>query len=473
MPAKSAPEIWKAALDILELQVSSVAFETWFRGTTGHEREGHSFTVGVPTAFVADWLDKRMRSLIERTLSDLLQRPTELRFALGEDSPRPAEAVPEEPRATLPDLPPAEHVGAARRGSGTRHSAASARRDALQPNPEMTFETLVPVSANQFAYAAAETVADDPGGTYNPLFVSGPPGLGKTHLLNAVANRARPRPAQTILATAEQFVSEFVWSAREKKANQFERHYRSAQMLIIDDVQFLCGKQRSEESFFNTCAALLSKSRQVVLSADQPLDRLPFAHRKLAGRFAAGLEVTLTAPPPDSREAILAFKASRAPAPVPEEVIRFIAARPSPSIRHLEGELARVIAMSTLMGEPLTLELAIRALTSAGREASAPKNSHAPSSLIHATASFFQVPLAALTGPTRERTTVHARHVAMYLLRRETDLSLQQIGRMLGNRDHTTVRHGVDKINRLSTVDASLHDDFASITSAAPDYFTA
>ncbi len=469
MPTNSAPEIWKAALSILELQVSSVAFETWFRGTAGYERTGSSFTVGVPTAFVADWLDKRMRSLIERTLSDLLRRHIELQFAIIEEGPRPANGVVDEPRAE-PSYPTGtDH--SRRGGSGPERTPAAASRVAFQPNPEMTFETFVPGSANQFAYAAATAVAENPGGSYNPLFVSGPSGLGKTHLLNAVANRARTREDRTIMATGEQFVSEFVSSAREKQANRFERRYRSAQVLIIDDLQFLCGKQRSEESFFNTCAALLRESRQVVLSADRPLGHLPFTHRKLAARFESGLEVTLTTPDVESREAILAFKASRSPVPVPDDVIRFIAARRSASVRHMEGELARVIAMSTLMEESLTLELAGRALTTGEpQRISANGNGHAPAALIHATASFFQVSLAALGGPSRERTIVHARHVAMYLLRSQTELSLQQIGRLLGNRDHTTVRHGVEKMNRLSTTDASLNEDLASITNAAPDH---
>ncbi len=463
IPANSAPDIWRIALGILEIQVSSVAFETWFRGTEGHSRDKNSFTVGVPNSFVGDWLDKRMRSLIERTLSDVLKRHVGVRFAVQESGPErsePETAGAASPRAASPPSDPR-----ASRGPDVRPPRFMGQR----PNPEMTFDTFVPAPANKFAFAAATKVANHPGHSYNPLFVSGPPGLGKTHLLHAVANITQSHEETTLLVSAEQFVTEFVSSAREKQASKFEQRYRSAQVLIIDDLQFLCGKQRSEESFFNTCAVLLRESRQVVLSADRPLDHLPFTHRRLAARFEVGLEVALTPPDHDSREAILAFKATRSPVVVPDAVVQFIASRPSLSVRHMEGELAKVTALSTLTDEPLTLELATRALTPESSAIPAGQG-HAPSAILHATASFYQVSPAALGGPSRERTTVHARHVAMYLLRAHTALSLQQIGRLLGNRDHTTVHHGVSKIHRLSTSDPSLGEDLVSITKAAPNH---
>lgn len=473
MPANSAPDIWRTALGILEIQVSSVAFETWFRGTEGHSRDKDSFTVGVPNSFVGDWLDKRMRSLIERTLSDVLKRHIDVRFAVQESSPEqsgPAIAGARSGRAADPATEPrasrsSESVSTTSRGPDSRPPRFMGQR----PNLEMTFDTFVPAPSNKFAVAAATKVANHPGRSYNPLFVSGPPGLGKTHLLHAVANITQAHEGATLLVTAEQFVTEFVSSAREKQASKFEQRYRSAHVLIIDDLQFLCGKQRSEESFFNTCAVLLRESRQVVLSADRPLDHLPFAHRRLASRFEVGLEVALTPPDRDSRESILAFKATRSPVAVPDAVVHFIASRPSLSVRHMEGELTKVTALSTLTEEPLTLELAIRALTPESSAIPAGQG-HAPSAILHATASFYQVSPAALGGPSRERTTVHARHVAMYLLRAHTALSLQQIGRLLGNRDHTTVHHGVSKIHRLSTNDPSLGEDLVSITNAAPNH---
>jgi chromosomal replication initiator protein len=473
MPANSAPDIWRTALGILEIQVSSVAFETWFRGTEGHSRDKDSFTVGVPNSFVSDWLDKRMRSLIERTLSDVLKRRMEVRFAVQELGPGQSEPTTAGARSVRAADPPTE-PRAARNSKGAStvsrgHDAQPPRSMGQRPNPEMTFDTFVPAPANKFAFAAATKVADRPGHSYNPLFVSGPPGLGKTHLLHAVANMTEAREETTLLVTAEQFVTDYVSSAREKRASKFEQRYRSAQVLIIDDLQFLCGKQRSEESFFNTCAVLLRESRQVVLSADRPLDHLPFTHRRLASRFEVGLEVALTPPDHDSRESILAFKATRSPVAVPDAVVRFIASRPSLSVRHMEGELAKVTALSTLTEEPLTLELATRALTPESSAIPAGL-AHAPSTILHATASFYQVSPAALGGPSRERTTVHARHVAMYLLRAHTALSLQQIGRLLGNRDHTTVHHGVTKIHRLSTSDPSLGEDLVSITNAAPNH---
>jgi chromosomal replication initiator protein len=473
MTVNSAPEIWRTALGVLKIQVSSVAFETWLRGTTGDSRSPGSFTVSVPNVFVADWLDKRMRSLIERTLSVILKRHTAVQFAIRPSDESPiAESDSGRPARVQPTQPPPVDRPASRPTRTTAPPGRSASPNpprvlGQRPDPEMTFATFVPGSANKFAYAAAAKVADHPGRSYNPLFVSGPPGLGKTHLLHAVANAAQAREQTTLLVTAEEFVTEFVSSAREKRAGLFEKRYRSPDVLIIEDLQYLCGKQRSEESFFNTCAVLLRESRQVVLSADRPLEELPFTHRKLASRFEAGLGVAVSPPDHPSRLAILGFKATRSAITVADEIVQFIAARPSTSIRQMESELAKVTALSTLTNQALTLELATHALES-GVSSSAGGHGHLPASLIHATASFYQLSPAVLAGPSRERTIVHARHVAMFLLRKHTPLSLKQVGRLIGNRDHTTVQHGVSKIHRLSTDDPSLAADLESIPHATP-----
>lgn len=434
MPFRSPEDIWETALGSLEVQVSSTAFETWLRHTSGVAFDGEEFVVGAPNAFVAEWLQRRMRSLLERTLTEVLKHPVRVVIHTGAGSPVPTASVPAhtESDAVRP-LPPLGH----------------------SPNPRFTFDTFVVGETSRLAHAAARAVADNPGGLYNPFFVYGPPGLGKTHLLHAVAHSAQARGKATLLTTAEGFVNDFVGTLREGRADEFRARYRSVEMLIIDDLQFICGKGQSEESLFHTCNTLLGDGKQIVLASDLAPAELPLAHPRLASRFQAGLVVDLKPPDYQTRLAILAAKTGDLPAPVPQEVLAFLASRRCINVRQLEGELTKTVALSTLTGQPLTLTLATQAVAV---DAPAAARSPSATAILHATASHFHLTPGDLTGKSRERTVVRGRHMVMYLLRTHTDASLEQIGRLLGGRDHTTVLHGVERISQLLASDHSLRE---------------
>jgi chromosomal replication initiator protein len=451
MSIRSPRDTWDIALGSLQVQVSAAAYDTWLRDSQGLSFDGEEFVVGVPNAFVAEWLQRRMRSLLERTLTDLLRQPvrivvhvtdpvqTAMTEALGgaDPGPVPTPAAPR-PQSNRPFL----SLGHA-------------------PDPRLTFESFVVGASTKLAYAAASAVANQPGQVYNPLFLYGPPGLGKTHLLHALAHEAAAHERTTLLATTEEFVNDFVSSVRERRTDEFRARYRSPDVLILDDVQFICGKERSEESLFHTCNSLLRAGKQVVLASDRAPDELPFVHRRLFSRFQAGLLVDIRPPDYSTRLAILGFKAARAPVEVPEEVLHYLAARPYPNVRQLEGELTKVIAFSTLLGQPLSLELARQAL--APDVPMTPQTPPSPEALLQAIAAYYHVSADALAGKSRERSITRARQMAMYLLRTQTSASLEQIGRLLGGRDHTTVLHGVQKIEGLSSTDGAVPEAQAAI----------
>ena len=454
MPSASPRDIWETALGVLQVQVSPTAYETWLSDTQGLAFDGTEFVIGVSNSFVGEWLQRRMRSLLERTLADLLKQPVTVSIQDTPPTPsgEPLETVSTGVR-TAAAAPPAPHGYMPRLSLGQR------------PDPRLTFDSFVVGASSKLAYAAAHAVAESPGQAYNPLLLYGPPGLGKTHLLHAVAHEAQARQKTTLLATAEDFVNDFIGAVRERSMEEFRTRYRSPEILILDDVQFICGKDKSEESLFHTCNALLRAGKQLVLASDCPPDDLPFIHRRLVSRLQAGLMVDLRSPDYSARLAILGFKATRAPVEIPEEVLHYLAARPTPNVRQLEGDLTKVVALSTLLAQPLTLDLAISAL--APSTSTLPRRALSPTVLLRATAAYFHIPPDTLAGKSRVRTITHARQIAMHLIRMHTPTSLEQIGRLIGHRDHTTVLHGVQRISALLSTDPSIAEEEATILTIA------
>ncbi|MGD9118847.1 MAG: chromosomal replication initiator protein DnaA [Dehalococcoidia bacterium] len=411
MGASSAQEIWKAALGELQVQVTRSYYRTWLEKTTGLSYEDDQFVVGVPNAFIAEYLNQNQRSLIEKTLIGLTRPDIKLTFQV---------ATARETTASAPSIRP---KGKAR----------------------YTFDSFVVSHNNRLAYAAALGAAENPGQGYNPLFLYGGVGLGKTHLLHAIYHTARDNNFRALYVSAEQFTNEFVSSLREKSTEAFRSKFRNVDILLIDDIQFISGKEQTEESFFHTFNELHNANRQIVMTSDCPPKSMTRLGSRLCSRFEWGLVADIKPPDFETRLAILQAKAEQEKTEVPADVLEFIAHRIQQNIRELEGSLHRAIAYARLFRALLTPELAARALEDiAGK---GPKSaSLTPESVIKAVAQSFQLNTEDLKGRKRDRNTTLARQLAMYLLKEGTSCSLAQIGLEFGKRDHSTVTHAVQKI---------------------------
>ena len=439
MSTRSAQELWETALGELQMQVSKANYRTWLEKTSGLTYQNGHLIVGVPNAFVAEYLERNQRSLIEKTLSSLTQGDIKVQFQVGNS--------------------PGNSTG----DNGTRPETLTVPpASAFTFNPKYTFASFIVGSCNRLAHAAAMGVAENPGHSFNPLFIYGGVGLGKTHLLQAIGHVALASNLQVIYASAERFTNEFVHAIRQKKTEEFHNKYRSVDMLLIDDIHFISGKEQTQESFFHTFNELHNANHQIVVTCDCPPQDMSLLESRLRSRFEWGLIVDIQPPDWETRLAILQAKTEQAGANIPSEVLEFIARRSQQNIRQLEGSLNRVIAFSRLVRAIPTIDLAAQAL-----EDIASKDqkliSVTPDQLIAVVANSFQLTPADLKSRKRDRETALARQVAMYLIREKTNLSLEQIGNELGNRDHSTVVHACEKIAAALETDTYLKRKLAGI----------
>ena len=454
MPDPSVRDIWEEALGRLRKQMSAAAYNMWLAGTVGVALTSDELTVSVPSEYVQHWVQGPLLPIMERTISDVLKRPVTVVLEVASDAPLPQ---PVEPAAL---------ESAVERPA----RASSSFAIGVRPDPQLTFDRFVVGDNNKLAYAAATKVANDHIRDYNPLVLYGAPGLGKTHLLHAIANEAQGNGRTTLLAPSEQFVHDYVTSVQQKTTAGFRERYRSPEILVIDDVQFICGKVKSEEALLHTFGALLRAGQQIVVSADRAPDALSFRNPRLAARLHAGLAVDVRPPNRRARLSILAFNAARYDLETPDDVLAYLATRQFSSINHLEGELTRVIAHATLLSEPLTLELARQALSAASTNPDpVPLTIEA---IIRTTAAYRQLTPADITGRSRARPTAEARHLAVFLASRHTNHSLAYIGKSFDNRDHTTVMHSIRRMERALSTDAKLRADAEAIIQIASSTFT-
>ena len=418
----SAERLWEAALGRLQLQVTRPSFDTWLRDTRGLSLAGHHMVVSVPTTFTAEWLDKRMYSLIEKAVTVVARHPVEVSFQV----PQPPSAAPYSSEPPLAN------------GNSQSNGAAPAVRAAPAPflHPRYTFASFVAGSSNELALAASRAVADRPGHAYNPLFLYAGVGLGKTHLLHAISHHALQMGRTFRYVTCEQFTNDFITSIRDRRTSEFRNSYRAVDMLLIDDIQFIDGKEQTQEGFFHTFNALHNSGRQIVLTCDRSPRALPLLEERLCSRFEWGLIADIQPPGLETRLAILKSKAQQCQVNVPREVLGLIADRAQSNVRELEGLLNRTLALADLTGSPITEELASRALGPTPGPAR-PLDDMARR-VIAAAANYFGVSPQALTSAKRDARTVAARQAAMHLLREDLHLTLQQIGAALGGRSHAT-----------------------------------
>jgi chromosomal replication initiator protein len=431
MDIKKAQEIWEAALGELQVQVSKSNYRTWLSNTAGLDYQDNKFTINVPNAFVAEYLDKNQRSLIEKTLIGLTHQDIEVDFKVTGQY----QSCPE----------------------GFSHSEAPLTKSdtSSRLNSKYTFASFVIGKCNRFAHAAALAVTESPGHSYNPLLIHGDAGLGKTHLLQAVGHAALTKNLQVLYVSAEQFTHEFIDAIRQRKASEFRNRFRNVDMLLIDDIQFISGKEQTEESFFHTFNDLHNENRQVVITSNLPPNSLGKLDARLKSRFEWGLVVSIQSPDFETRLAILQAKVEQKGLPFLAEVLEYIAHQAKQNIRELEGYLNRVIAFAKLTRMPPTLALASEALSDIGNKKPKPAR-NTPSMVIETVAKSFQLSPQDIKSRKRDKETALARQVAMYLLRESGNYSLAQIGKELGNRDHSTVLHACEKIARALKDNISL-----------------
>ena len=436
--------IWTRTLSAVATQVYHAAYETWLQHTVPLALRENHLIVRVPDELTRDIIQQRYLPLLEETVSQLMQSPTTIELVLADQAivsaqvpPSPAHTAMPEPAAPapLPDL-----------------------------NPRYTFDTFVVGNSNRLAHAAALAVAEAPARTYNPLFIYGGVGLGKTHLLHALGHHSLQKHTSNRITyvSCETFTNDLITAIRERTTNEFRNKYRGADILLVDDIQFMAGKEGTQEEFFHTFNALYEARKQLVISSDRPPQDIPSLEERLRSRFQWGLIADIQPPDIETRVAILRQKAQLEGLDVPNDVLMLIATNFETNVRELEGALTRVVAKTTLAGRPLDVDSVRDALADI-----LPPSRRRPVSIddvIAAVAEYYRLPVPELLAPRRTRTLAFPRQVAMYLARELTSASLPRIGEQFGGRDHTTVLHACEKIHEQLQHDPSLRNAIADIT---------
>ena len=442
----TAQRIWDAALGQLQIHVTRPNYDTWLKDTVGLRMTDGQFVVGAPTEFVKEWLATRMRSLVSQTVGRIAGRSLEVTFeiisrngALPQDSHR---------------LP---------LSTASPQTVISSPTPRPRLNPRYTFHTFIIGDSNQLAAAAAIAAAERPGEQYNPLFIYSAPGLGKTHLLQAILQRAAADNRPSLYVTSEQFTNDFVTAIAQGRADGFRRKYRFLQLLLVDDIQFLASKERTQEEFFYTFNDLHSGGCQLVVASDRPPTAIHGLGDRLCSRFQWGLIADIQPPDAEMRLAILRAKAHEQRVQLPAAVAQLLADRARANIRELEGSLTRVVAYARLTNAPaITPDIASRALAALTPNPTSPTD---PQAIIKAVASYFNLSPQALSSKSRARPIAEARHITMYLLREDAQLALKQAGLLLGHRDHSTVIHSIQKVTHMLTCDPHLSLQLVEIRS--------
>jgi chromosomal replication initiator protein len=450
-PGADAQQIWQAAQEELRFQLARPGYETWLANAVLVDSDGRTFTIGVPTRLARDWVTERYVAVIREVLSGLLSSECDV-------------VITVDPAAVPPPDEPAPFADAPEPVYGIVGETAIDGSNATRLNPNFTFSTFVVGNSSRFAHAACRAVADAPGKAYNPLFLYGGVGLGKTHLMHAIGHAVREghrRPPKVAYITSEKFMNEMIGSIQENRTSDFRMRYRTVDVLLIDDIQFLAGKDRTQEEFFHTFNALHEIQKQIVVSSDRPPKDIPTLEDRLRSRFEGGLMADIQPPDFETRLAILNTKLGAHGSLVPDEVCSFIAHKIQKNIRELEGALIRVLAHASINGRAVTLEAAQTILRDI-----IPVGDSSPVSidLIQETvASYFNISVDEMKGKRRDKHIVFPRQVAMYIVREETESSLPVIGTAFGGRDHTTALHAIEKITDLVLEDARLQGDLRQI----------
>ncbi len=437
-------DLWNKALGDIEKKVSKPSFETWLKSTKAHLLQGDTLTITAPNEFARDWLEERYSQLISGILYEITGEELKVKFIIPQNQ--------KEEEISLP-IPPKK-----------------ARRDEEQQelpqswlNPKYLFDTFVIGSGNRFAHAASLAVAEAPAKAYNPLFIYGGVGLGKTHLMHAIGHYVLDHnpDAKVVYLSSEKFTNEFINSIRDNKAVEFRNKYRNVDVLLIDDIQFLAGKESTQEEFFHTFNTLHEESKQIIISSDRPPREIPTLEDRLRSRFEWGLITDITPPDLETRIAILRKKAKAEGLDIPNEVMLYIANQIDSNIRELEGALIRVVAYSSLINKDVNADLAAEALKDI-----IPSSKPRIITILDiqkVVGEHYSIKLDDFKAKKRTKSVAFPRQIAMYLSRELTDFSLPKIGEEFGGRDHTTVIHAHEKISKLLQSDTQLQKQIKEI----------
>ncbi len=425
--AAARPEVWPEVLQRIRSRVSGQQFATWFQNLRAVAPAADELQIRVPNHFFREWLAENYLSLIQDCVAEVSGARPRITFQIDTAARRPSAPAPDDSPTPMPPLP-----------------SASPRSHGLRLNEHYTFDTFVVGPSNQLAYAAAMSVSEAPGRSYNPLFLYGSVGLGKSHLLQAIchANQRKSPAVRMAYLSCETFVNEFISAIQRKDMTPFRARYRQLDFLLIDDIQFLCRTDHSQEEFFHTFNDLFNAQKQIVVSSDQPPQDINGLQERLISRFKSGLVARIDPPSYEMRIAILNRKAELRRVLVPVDVIEFIANAVTSNIRELDGAITKVVGYASLMNQPISVEVARNALHEPGQT----RTVVTIDDILRAVTAHFSVRVADLQSKKRTRSIVLPRQVCMYLARALTSLSLEEIGGYFGGRDHSTVLHAEAKI---------------------------
>jgi len=444
--------LWQAVLGEIELSVSRGNYITWFKNTQLVQHSDELVIIGVPNIFIKQQLEKKFNDVFVETLKKNGIAPERIEYKIVAMEPHKIE----EDEPILTQAPASVSVESPKI---TNNGISQSYRQGL--NDRYTFDNFIVGAGNELAFAACQSIAANPGQRYNPLLLYGGVGIGKTHLIQAVGSaiRANNPEAKVLYITTEQFVQEFVEALRYRKTNEFATHYRTADVLIVDDIQFIAGKEKIQEEFFHTFNTLHQANKQIIISSDRLPKDIPTLEERLQSRFAWGMSIDMQNPDFETRCAIIQTKAQVNNVELPNDVVEYLSTNIHTNVRELEGALNQLLAFCEMRALEPNLDIAISVL---GSSRTRPKHLSAKQ-IIERTAKHFQIPLEDILGPKRDKDIVVPRQIAMYILRSELHLSFPKIAHELGRKDHTTAIHSVEKIEKESQLDSSLRNTISEI----------
>jgi len=444
--------LWQAVLGEIELSVSRGNYITWFKNTQLVQHTDELVIIGVPNIFIKQQLEKKFNSVFVDTLKKNGVTPDRIEYKIV--AMEPHKIAEEEAILVSP-----EQTSTYQSKTITNNGVSQSYRQGL--NERYVFDNFIVGAGNELAFAACQSIAANPGRKYNPLLIYGGVGIGKTHLIQAVGNALRVNnpEAKILYITTEQFVQEFVEALRYRKTSDFATHYRTADVLIVDDIQFIAGKEKIQEEFFHTFNSLHQANKQIIISSDRLPKDIPTLEERLQSRFAWGMSIDMQNPDFETRCAIIQTKAQANNAFLPNDVVEYLSTNVHTNVRELEGALNQLLAFCEMRALEPNLDIAVSVL---GSSRTRPKHLSAKQ-IIERTAKHFQIPLEDILGPKRDKDIVMPRQIAMYILRSELHLSFPKIAHELGRKDHTTAIHSVEKIQKESQLDSSLRNAISEI----------